>query len=119
MADDAPRTHDKYGRAIVRDPATGPPGRLLALRLYLICAALRAGREHCLLPKTRRPDGTWRDGTKVKPDYMPQDEVVTFATKGSQVRSPCRINQQCPSHRPPSLGDAAAAHGPTRADDLR
>jgi hypothetical protein len=56
----ADRTHDSFGRPIVRE----------------------AGKEYVLLPGTKRPDGSVRAGKKVKPDYMPQDEMATY---GSQV----------------------------------
>ena len=59
------RSHDKYGRLIMHD---------------------ETGKEFVQLPKTRRPNGTWREGKKVKPDYMPQDEMAAYMSKGTQVR---------------------------------
>jgi hypothetical protein len=59
------RSHDKYGRLIMHD---------------------ENGKEFVQLPKTRRPNGTWREGKKVKPDYMPQDEMAAYMSKGTQVR---------------------------------
>ena len=58
------RTHDKYDRRIMTD---------------------ESGKQYVQLPKTRRPNGTWRDGKKVKPNYMPQDEVGTYESRATQV----------------------------------
>lgn len=60
------RSHDKYGRLIMSDDN---------------------GKQYVLLPKTRRPNGTWRDGKKVKPDFMPQDEMVAYESRATQVIS--------------------------------
>jgi hypothetical protein len=56
------RTHDSYGREILRD---------------------ENGKDYVQLQGTKRPDGSLRAGKKVKPDYMPQDEMASY---GAQVR---------------------------------